>query len=155
MRSALAAISGEAVIAPSDYLRFGVDPAPLGRDRTYALSLRHFFALAPPAEGAMGPRVRTVGYSYALYDRDGQELITYQWHPVGPSPVIWPHLHLGGRLLRPELPRSFGQTHWPTERVTLTAVLRAVIADLGFEPLQDDWEARLTAADGVLRASLG
>lgn len=36
-----------------------------------------------------------VAYSYALDAEDGPEIFSYQWHPSGPSPVGYPHLHIG------------------------------------------------------------
>lgn len=154
LRQGLEGITAGFLLDQGDRFAFASDPAPLGRGGTFALSVNHFVSVGSIANGDQ-VIVRTAGYAYALHDCERRELLAYHWHPSGSSPVVWPHLHLGGRLLRPELALPFGGTHWPTERVTLTAVLLAVIADLGVEPLRDDWRERLAEADVVLRASLG
>jgi hypothetical protein len=141
------------VLDAGDRFRYGADAVSLGRDRTYALSLRHFFVTAAGARA--GWTIRTIGYSYGLLAGEGRELLAYHWHAAGPSPVVSPHLHLGAALLRPELARPFGRAHWPTGHVTLTELLRVAIVDLGVEPLRDDWAARLAEAEAMLRASLG
>lgn len=154
LQRALACVTSAIVMVRPGNVALSQHPAPLGYDRAVSLSLE-LFVVTEPMPDARRRQVRIVGYSYAVHDRAGQELLTYQWHPVGRSPVVRPHLHLGSRLLRPELAPPFGRTHWPTERVTLTAVLRAAIEDLGVEPLRDDWQERLTVAETVLAASLG
>lgn len=155
LQDASLTVSDGVVLDVGDQFAFVGGSVPLGRDRAYALSVRHFFATLPISEGSPGWDLRTVGYSYRLRHREGQELLVFQWHPTGQSPVTWPHLHLGSRLLRPELARPFASAHLPTGQVTLAAVLCVAIADLGVEPLRDDWAARLAEADGVLAASLG
>lgn len=152
LRRGLEGVSAGFLLDQGDRFAFASDPAPLGRDGAIALSVNHF--VVTESSAGDGVTVRTVGYAYAIRDRERRELLAYHWHPGGSSPFVWPHLHLGGRLLRTDVARPFGRTHWPTERVTLTAVLRAAIAGLGVEPLRDDWEERLAAADGLLRASL-
>lgn len=147
-------MSDEVVLDAGDRFRYGADAVFLGRDRTYALSLRHFFVTVATAGARAGWTIRTVGYSYGLLAGAGRELIAYQWHAVGRSLVVWPHLHLGTPLLRPELARSFGRTHWPTGLVTLAEIMGVAIADLGVEPLRDDWRERLAAVDTILAASL-
>jgi len=148
-------VSEGLVLDAGDRFRYGADAVSLGRDRTYALSLRHFFVTAATAGARAGWTIRTVGYSYGLLTEEGRELLTYHWHAIGPSPVVSPHLHLGAGLLRPELARPFGRTHWPTGPVTLPEVLRVAVADLGVEPLRADWRERLAEADAISRASLG
>jgi hypothetical protein len=154
IRAAVATVVAEGLLIGSDRLALANEPAPLGRDRRFGLSLNQHFEVSSIGDDRDGWKVRTLGYSYGLHDRDGRELVVYQWHATGPSPVVWPHLHLGSRLLRPELERPFGAAHLPTERVAVTAVLRAAIEDLGVEPLREDWRERAAAADAVLRASL-
>ena len=62
-------------------------------------------------------------------------ILAYHWHPVGVSPVTAPHLHLGGQLMDVDV----GKAHLPTGVVSLQAVLRLAIADLGVAPLRDEW----------------
>lgn len=130
------------------------EPVPFGRDRAFRFSVS-LFVVVEPTPNERRARVRTVGYAYTLHDRALRELLAYHWHPSGPSPVVWPHVHLGLGLVRSELARPFVGAHLPTGSVTLTAVLRAAITDLGVEPLRDDWRERLAEADVVLRASFG
>lgn len=136
-----------------DRFAFATDPAPLGRDRRFGLSLNLFVSVLPTPDDE-GARRRTAGYAYVIADRETRELVAYHRHPGGSSPIDAPHLHLGARLLRPELARPLGRVHWPTERVTLTAVLSAAVDDLGIEPLREDWRERFAVADAVLAASL-
>jgi hypothetical protein len=154
LQRAVAAVSSDVLVTHPDRFVLANQPSPLGRDRAFALSLRLFYSLAAVSGRSAQVAVRTVGYSVVFLDRDGRDLIAYQWHPNGRSPVVWPHLHLGSRLLRPELERPFGGAHLPTERVAVTAVLRAAVEDLGVQPLREDWRERFAAADVILRASL-
>lgn len=75
------------------------------------------------------------GYRVELARADGRTILAYHWHPVGVSPVTWPHLHIGGSLVGIDLSKA----HLPTGVVALQDVLRFAIADLGVEPLRDDW----------------
>lgn len=43
------------------------------------------------AEGQRGPwKVKTTAYFYTLEDRDGREIISYQWHPTGKGALPYP-----------------------------------------------------------------
>ena len=91
----------------------------------------------PPARYA----TPLVGYRYELAHADGPMILAYHWHPVGVSPVTWPHLHLAGQVA--SVP--FDKAHLPTGLVSRQDVLRFAIADLGVEPIRDDWQAILTS----------
>jgi hypothetical protein len=82
--------------------------------------------------------------SSALDDADGREVLSFQWHPGGRSPVTWPHLHLGAgaEVGRAELTSA----HLPTGRVAIEEVLGLAISELGVEPLRGDERAR--SSDG-------
>ena len=84
---------------------------------------------------------RMSGYAFELQHADGPMILAYHWHPVGVSPVTWPHLHLAGQVA--SVP--FDKAHLPTGHVTLQAVLHFAISDLGVEPIRDDWQAILTS----------
>lgn len=103
------------------------------------LSLRmvhHYRVLEDPHE--RGPwKVSTAAYYYSLDDADGQEIISYHWHPQSRSPIRFPHLHVGpaAGCAREELAAA----HCPTSRISLEEFLRFVITDFRVEPLRSDW----------------
>ena len=133
--------------------RFTLRPesVAVGRARALSLSMDLFHEVVPAVDSGRW-RVATVGYRYTLGDDEGRELVSYQWHPRGLSPVTVPHLHLGSRLVRPGVP--FGGVHLPTGIVTLADVIRVVIVELGVEPRRGDWAAVLRRCDDEVRASL-
>ena len=113
------------------------DPVRLSADPPILLSVTQHYRVVE-YEGARGPwKVSTVGYYYVLSGPDEREVIAYQWHPVGRSPVTFPHLHLGfgAAIGYPQL----ADAHLPTGRVPLEQVLRLAINDFGVQPLRDDW----------------
>lgn len=121
-------------------LRFPEQTADLrGRDR---LTLKVLLETTPvradaPAEGV----ARVDGYRFELARADGRTMLAYHWHPMGISPITWPHLHLGGTLAGIDLSKA----HLPTGVVALRDVLRFAVVDLGVEPLRGDWETVLAA----------
>lgn len=44
--------------------------------------------------GVQAFAARTTSYQYVASDIAGQQLVIYDWHPTGRSPVISPHLHI-------------------------------------------------------------
>ncbi len=44
--------------------------------------------------GVQAFAARTTSYQYEVSDIAGQELVIYDWHPTGRSPVSTPHLHI-------------------------------------------------------------
>lgn len=133
---------------------------PLGRRPTLAHTLRQrCTATRLPLTDRW--TARTSGYSYTLMDRDGQELLVYQWDTTGNSPVTSPHAHVGRSLAHASLPEPFRQqvgrltkAHLPTGHVTAAAILHVAITDLGVVPLREDWASVLDREERVLRASL-
>lgn len=110
-----------------------------GRDR---LTLRILLETRPVRSEAATQVVAPVdGYRVEFGRADGRTMLAYHWHPVGVSPVTWPHLHVSGSLAGIDL----GKAHLPTGVVPLQDVLRFAIVDLGVEPLRDDWRAVLAA----------
>ncbi len=83
-------------------------------------------------------------YRYSLSDHDGNEVLSYHWHPDTYSHVTTPHLHIGGGVAvwRPDLAKA----HIPTGMVTLDAVLLLAIEELALDvqPLRAEWRAILT-----------
>jgi hypothetical protein len=136
--------------------------APLGRDRRFDLRLALGYRLEQT--GRRDWSVRTTGYSYWLYEQGGQELMLYQWHQGGPSPVTTPHLHLSalGHAALPDALRDrfapLSHAHFPTGFVTVAELIDIAIADLGVEPLEGDRamrRARLLAAQQAQAESFG
>ena len=85
--------------------------------------------------------VDIVGYDYVVYDAEQREVLLYHWHPRGNSPVATPHLHLeqGANVSRPEV----RDAHLPTGEVSLNAVLRVLIEEMGVQPRRPDWDSVL------------
>lgn len=93
-----------------------------------------------------GPwKVSVAAYFYTLANAARQEIISYQWHPAGPSPVTFPHLHLGqaSRVGYEQV----GQAHFPTGHITLQSFLRLIVTDFGVAPRRADWDAILTETE--------
>jgi hypothetical protein len=88
-------------------------------------------------EDTDGWRVEIAGYLYAI-EYDGRELVAYHWHPHGDSPITWPHMHVGASIQVGD--RWLGKIHLPTGAVGLEQIVALAIAELGAEPLRDDWE---------------
>lgn len=109
------------------------------------------------AFGDDAPVVRTSEYRYQILDAEGQEILAYHWHPVGVSPVTYPHLHLSGRLAPLDLgpgrePIRLGGMHLPTGgrvgMVTLADVVRVLIDEFGVQSRRADWRRILAEATG-------
>ena len=75
-----------------------------------------------------------VGYNYEL-QAGGCPLLAWHWHPVGRSPITWPQLHLHGGSGAVDLSKA----HLAMGTVTLPAILRGAIMDLGVVPRRCDW----------------
>jgi hypothetical protein len=102
-----------------------------------------------PAEVGDGPwRVRIVAYQYALLDREGREYLAYYWRPEGSSQVTEPHLHLGPAARFGA--REIAAAHLPAGPVSLAAVVRLAVEELGARPLRADWS---TVLDRAARSS--
>ena len=86
-------------------------------------------------------RVEVVDYDYVIYDVEQREVLLYHWHPVGNSSVETPHLHLeqGAQVGRSEV----RDAHLPTGDVSLNAILRVLIEEMGVHPRRSDWESIL------------
>ncbi len=89
-----------------------------------------------------GPwKVAVVGYVYSLENAARQELISYQWHPAGRSPVTFPHFHLGPASRVGE--ERVGRAHLPTGRIAPQSFFRLVLTEFDITPRRADWEAVL------------
>jgi hypothetical protein len=88
--------------------------------------------------------VETLGYEYALLDREGREIVAYHWHPMtGPSTMKAPHLHLGPAAVVGH--KMLARAHLPTGVVALQDILVLAISELGVKPRRRDWARILRA----------
>jgi hypothetical protein len=116
------------------------DPAPLRGEPHLTLDVTEQFRVFEDADGW---RVEIVGYLYALEYED-HELVAYHWHPRGESPITWPHMHIGADIRVGD--RWLGKIHLPSGPVGLERIVAVAIAELGAEPLRDDWERLIREA---------
>ena len=99
-----------------------------------------------------GPwKVSVVGYVYSLENSTRQELLSYQWHPSGRSPITFPHFHLGpGSRIGDE---RVARAHLPSGRIAPQAFLRLLITEFGVPPRRADWDAVLTETQAAFAES--
>lgn len=105
--------------------------------RELSLQIRQQYRIVENS-GVGGPwKVSTTSYAYALLRDDHQEIVTFHWHPTGPSSITTPHVHIGSGA-EAAFPGLTG-AHIPTGRIAIEQFLRLIIEDLGVEPVRDDW----------------
>lgn len=118
-------------------------PLPLkGGEFQFAMSIQ--YRLHEDQQGS-GWVVEPASYAYALFDRSGQELLIYHWHPEWAGDRPDAHLHLAAALLEADYKRSVAHQHLPTGRVGLPDVLGMLIRELGVPPNRSDWQDTLEA----------
>lgn len=87
-------------------------------------------------------KVSTKRYQHHLFDADGREILLFHWHPsTGQAP---PHLHVSNPA--PGNPYT-RRAHVPTGRVTVEAIVRFVLTELGAVPGRPDWLTVLDECD--------
>jgi hypothetical protein len=111
--------------------------------------VRYDLAVIEQPSGAWSAAI--AGYWYELSYADERELLAYHWHPGGVSPITWPHLHVSA----PVAPIDLTRGHLPTGPVSLPAVLRCAIGDLGVRPSRRDWAAVRADAERALAVAAG
>ncbi|MDQ6921974.1 MAG: hypothetical protein M3170_10275, partial [Candidatus Dormibacteraeota bacterium] len=77
---------------------------------------------------------------------DGTKAISFEWHPVGSSPVTNPHVQLGPAGLGQglgELGKLLSKAHIPTRRISLEQVLEFAIRELQVHHVRADWQTVL------------
>lgn len=90
------------------------------------------------AEGELGRfKVQSAAYEYRIAHEDDTEIICWHWQPWGAEPR--PHAHVPGAAIR--------GTHIPTGRVSMEAVIRYAITELGATPKRSDWDEILRGAE--------
>lgn len=111
------------------------------------LRMRYRFVQKEDLDG--GPwKIQTLAYSYTVTTGQEARILSYHWHPGGPSHESAPHLHLGDSQLIDGASLTSKQ-HVPTGRVSLEQVIRYLIVEHGIEPRHDDWDNTLTLTHGV------
>src|SRR5215212_9757803 len=109
-------------------LTFPDDPVVLQGADGLAMSIRHYYCIER-GEGLWRWRTKTAAYYYELQTLSGAEVFSYHWHPDGPSPATFPHLHIGnGSGVQID---GLRKAHFPTPRMALEDFLRTLIEDFG------------------------
>lgn len=105
------------------------------------LRLRQRFHSIEESQASAAERwhVSTLAYDYRLSRvRDGSELLSWHWHPQ--TAIAFPHLHAAADDLSRKV-------HIPSGRVSIEAVLRMLLGELGVPARRDDWAAVLDEAE--------
>jgi len=111
-----------------------------------AITVGQRYQIVQSADPDRGPwKVSITGYSYALDDQEGLEIVAYHWHP--PTGPARPHLHVGAGSVAPNSPVE--KAHLPTNRVSLEDFLRLLLTDLGVPQRRDDWPEILEGTQGL------
>src|SRR5206468_2507992 len=110
-------------------------------------SFRYDYEILPTGDALRRFETRVAGYWYEIAGADGRELIAFHWHPVGASPITFPHLHLSSRIgsiaIDGDNKVALGEMHIPTGPVEMGDVARLLIAEFGAQPRRLDWAAVL------------
>ena len=116
-------------------------PVALGGPSRSRLELQQYYRIIETGRPDAFWMVDVVAYYYAVHDSEGREVLLYHFHPRGSSSVATPHLHLGqgAQVGRVEV----RDAHLPTGVVSLSAVLRVLIEEMGVNPRRSDWESIL------------
>ncbi len=116
-------------------------PVRLGGQSRLRFRLRQYYRITESDSPGTSWMVMETGYRYAVTDADGRDVFEYHWHPVGQSPIVAPHLHIGygAMATRPE----FSGAHLPTGQVSISEILRTLIRDFSVTPRRSDWESVL------------
>ena len=114
----------------------------LGGPSRLMFRLQQHYRIEEPEGPGSRWRVEAVEYYYSVHDAEEREVPLYHWHPGGSSSGMSPHFHLGhgaqvGR-------RDIREAHLPTGDVSLSAVIRVLIEEMGVRPLRSDWDSILT-----------
>lgn len=122
-------------------LAFQDDPVVLKGD-DLALSVRHDYRIVRGVGGVHGRwKVETAAYYYELQTQSGLEILSYHWHPDGPSPAKFPHMHIGtGSGVEID---GLLKAHFPTPRMVLEDLVWMLVTDFGVQSEREDWESVL------------
>lgn len=115
-------------------------------DLTFTMYHRYVVSQQP---GTNTWNVSSRGYIYQLHEADGREIIAFHWHPGQLRQPDFAHLHVETHRRAPQVQRKH---HIPTGQVSLEAVVRFAIQELGVQPLRPDWEQVLDAGQREFEA---
>lgn len=80
-------------------------------------------------------KISTAAYSYAIWDKTGEnQILRWDWHPRIDH-IPFPHLHIQDSKLKDE--------HLVTSRVTLEQVIKFLITQWDVKAIRRDWKAIL------------
>lgn len=131
---------------------WGNKPVPLRGPHALQFAVAHVVRLVQTGDGEPGRILaRPVLYHYRVLEKDGGEILAYQWTPSAQPPErAYPHLHIGSLVTSGSdfLPKRFNRLHLPTGPVSLAAVIRFLIEELEVEPIID----RAQAIDRLVRS---
>lgn len=130
------------------------DPVRLKAESPISLSVGRTVRIASINGSRRGPfEVQTVAYWYQYATTDNREILAFHWtpetHRLGER--RYPHLHVGSVILAdrtPILPGRFNKAHIPTGPVSLAAVIRFGIEELGVRPIRAEWASVLERLEG-------
>jgi hypothetical protein len=112
------------------------------RGPKFLFKLQMSYEIIPVDETGREPwRVTTHAYNYEVQTSNGQAVVSFHWHPQGK--VQDPHIHVGNTQLAADAVLT-NKLHIATSRVSLESVIRTCIAELGVDPLRDDWDKVLS-----------
>ena len=116
-------------------------PVALAGSSQLMLRVQQTYRLVESGPPGDSWQVDVVSYNYVVFDFEQREIVVYHWHPRGNSHVLTPHLHFGqgAQVGRPEV----RDAHLPTGDVSLNAILRVLIEEMGVQPRRSDWESIL------------
>ena len=117
-------------------------PVALDGPSRFRLELQQFYRVDETGSPGVPWRVAILEYYYTVLNSAEQEVLLYHLHPRGSSSVTTPHLHLkqGAQVGHPEVRGA----HLPTGAVSLNAILRVLIDEMGVSQLRPDWESILS-----------
>ena len=111
-----------------------------------SLLVRHGYVLRSASDTPGDWWLETTQYVYLVSEVGGPGYVAYHWHPLGRSSTTTPHLHVPTTIGALDL----ADAHLPTGPVSLPAVLRLAITELGVRPMRADWREVLDAAERAL-----
>jgi len=91
-----------------------------GAGKQYLVSITQIFRAVPAPNEPKQFKAKTQEYSYTLLNEDGDEIVSYHWHPNDPG-VKYPHLHVHQPAVK--------RIHFPTSRVPLEDFIMLLFRD--------------------------
>lgn len=89
-------------------------------------------------------RCSTRAYAYSLLSEYDHVLYAWHWHPFGNSSFAAPHVH--PRAVDPRLVPE--KAHFPSGRMSMEEIIRAVITEMRAPTERDDWDSVLALNQG-------